>query len=294
MFVKREIFILSIASIITVSSYSMDIKADDASDASNDFLTSSKLRDSTDEFLAKELPDIIDLPNFAPSSKQSLPRDNYLSVSKPARTKEEILMLRMAKIEEKIEKINSELLNTQKILSHFSRVQQPPTPRKRKFEETQHLANKKFATRVDPDYLFRLIISETASKVEECIAAFSIPINETMELEIADLTKKRGKCAEYRKRKLTLLHMAVFLERLCVVEKLLDLNADPNVPSDDEGITPLMTAAAVGNATIAQALLNAKAEKNIADSDGHTAYHIALNKKNFATAALLAPQEPQS
>lgn len=69
---------------------------------------------------------------------------------------------------------------------------------------------------------------------------------------------------------------------LILEENILNVNA-----VDKEGDTPLMYAVQNGDLSLAEILLNHRAEVNVADDDGLTALHIAAATKNCRTVKLL-------
>lgn len=73
------------------------------------------------------------------------------------------------------------------------------------------------------------------------------------------------------------------------VRLLLAHEADTNLTDNHESWTALMFAAAEGQTAIAQALLDAGADRTLQDTDGETAYYFAMQRGFTETAALVKP-----
>lgn len=71
------------------------------------------------------------------------------------------------------------------------------------------------------------------------------------------------------------------------VTLLLDAGANPNLVDGEEHFTPLMFAAAEGQAEVVQTLLKHGADKSMVDVDGESAYDFALNNGHSEVAKLL-------
>ena len=77
---------------------------------------------------------------------------------------------------------------------------------------------------------------------------------------------------------LTPLHHAVDEGMLEMVEKLIEMGANPNI-QDTEGMTPLHYAVELDNSEVLKALLHAPGvDSNIIDADGNSIYSIAQKK----------------
>jgi ankyrin repeat protein len=80
---------------------------------------------------------------------------------------------------------------------------------------------------------------------------------------------------------------AVLYRDAGAVNQLLAHGKWPDKP-DSRGVTPLMAAVAIGERTIAQALLKAGADPGRSGPGGETALSIARERKDAALLALLA------
>lgn len=85
------------------------------------------------------------------------------------------------------------------------------------------------------------------------------------------------------------------LSALCInydknlVLKILQKNANPNI-KDENGITPLIWAVKMGNQELVAILLKYKADKNIIDNYGKSAFEYAIASKNEIIINILKSQ----
>ena len=92
-----------------------------------------------------------------------------------------------------------------------------------------------------------------------------------------DHTDDKGRCA---------LHLAVYSEKLSMVELLLGAGCEVNL-RDSYGDTPLMLCATKGNSDIMEVLLNSGSQVNIQNNEGDTALHFGARHGKHACVELL-------
>jgi ankyrin repeat protein len=80
-------------------------------------------------------------------------------------------------------------------------------------------------------------------------------------------------------------------KRLELIRMLLDAGADPNARVLPEEDTPLHGAAAT-DYELTKLLLDAGADKRAKNKKGETPFDIAVSRRNFKIAALLAVSQP--
>ncbi len=187
---------------------------------------------------------------------------------------QEKLSIKLQDAQDAIEKMGKELIQLKKRSLELSQLEKPKKQRyKVSYIPTEMLE-------ISKDGILYEVVN-----LEQYLLNPALPVNTRIEQELGDLIKTVG-LNPRKKRMLTPLHLAVFVNNESLVQKILERQPDPNTPSD-EGVTPLMTAAANASLKNVRALLNAGAQKDAQDPSGNTALRIAKNKKHFEVARLL-------
>ena len=105
-------------------------------------------------------------------------------------------------------------------------------------------------------------------------------------LRYARYSGRVNECFEEEGTRMTILHLAVASKGSVAVKLALDSGANPDLP-DDDGNTPLASAALMGLDDIAEQLLERGADPNVQNHTGDTALHIASVKEDHQTVAAL-------
>lgn len=79
----------------------------------------------------------------------------------------------------------------------------------------------------------------------------------------------------------TSLHIACNLELQSIVQKLLEVGADPNIKDNEHELTPLNYAVNLNNTEIVKLLIKYKANINSQDFYGRTVYHYVVQEGNY-------------
>lgn len=90
----------------------------------------------------------------------------------------------------------------------------------------------------------------------------------------------------------TPLHLAVRLKANECAKILLQAKANPSTPDKFSLLTPLMTAAKIGNSTIIPHLIDAKADPHKKNGQGKTALDLAINNHQMQTSDVLRTLVP--
>lgn len=85
----------------------------------------------------------------------------------------------------------------------------------------------------------------------------------------------------------TPLIVSTRVERTFITEILLERGADPN-SADISGLTALMYASCLGNTEAVRLLLESGAKPELRDNEGETAFYMAVKRRSFAVAEILA------
>ena len=87
----------------------------------------------------------------------------------------------------------------------------------------------------------------------------------------------------------TALHLAIKSGNTSLLKEMFKHTSKLKINiNDQEGNTPLMIAAAIGNLSAVKILLNAKAKTTKRNNNGESAYSIAINSKNMKIAELIS------
>ena len=96
-------------------------------------------------------------------------------------------------------------------------------------------------------------------------------------LKIVESLIQKGANVNYQDREnWSVLFSACLSGNEEIVDRLLNANADPNICTEEDKKSPLMIASQMGHISIIKKLLQAEADINKEDSEGHTAFQIAM------------------
>ncbi|MDF2552815.1 MAG: ankyrin repeat protein [Chryseobacterium sp.] len=141
--------------------------------------------------------------------------------------------------------------------------------------------------------VFDIARSGTVAEMKDAMKKNSNVINETNEqkysplilacyrgnMEVADFLIDNVNDINYNSPMGTALMAVIFKGDLKLAQKLLDNKSDIN-KADSNGTTPLIFATKLGNVDMVKLLIKYKAEKNIIDKEGKTAFEYAVFSKN--------------
>ncbi|MDF2931398.1 MAG: ankyrin repeat protein [Chryseobacterium sp.] len=141
--------------------------------------------------------------------------------------------------------------------------------------------------------VFDIARSGTVAEMKDAMKKNSNVINETNEqkysplilacyrgnMEVADFLIDNVNDINYNSPMGTALMAVIFKGDLKLAQKLLDNKSDIN-KADSHGATPLIFATKLGNVDMVKLLIKYKAEKNIIDNEGKTAFEYAVFSKN--------------